>query len=398
MYMLSWNQKQGKNKKGSNLSKNKKKLTGLLVFFVAIGIIVYLPQCSHLFAENPLLKSKSIQEAMYVQKAMRQIYNEVNPAVVRIETESTVNAIPGNNPLFKFFFNDPRQRRKRKEQGLGSGFILSSDGYIVTNHHVVGRKGTKKYVDQVKVKLVNGKSYDAKVIGSDTTSDIALLKIKSTQKLKQVYIGDSEEVEVGDFAIAIGNPFGLSSTFTMGVISSKGQEIETQDGIPRIQTDAPINPGNSGGPLLNIKGEVVGINQMIYSRQGFGGGSIGIGFAIPINYAMTVIQKLKSGKKIKHGFIGVQVIPSPTPDQLKELGIQNKSGLLIANVTLGSPAWKAGIRPYDFITHIDGKTASKFADLKSAVIKKGVGGSLKVTAIQSGFKRRFTIKIGEANL
>ena len=382
-------------RQGARVRKGKKskmkKTIGLLLFLILVGLVFYIPKYSELFADNPLLDSKSIKEAMSVQKAMRQIYKEVNPAVVRIETESTVNV---NNP-FKFFFNIPGQQQKRKQQGLGSGFILSSDGYIVTNHHVIGKKAAKKYVDKVKVKTVNGKSYEAKVIGSDPTSDIAILKIKPDQKLKRVYIGDSESVEVGDFAIAIGNPFGLSSTFTMGIISSKGQEIQTQDGIPRIQTDAPINPGNSGGPLLNIKGEVIGINQMIFS-QGFGGGSVGIGFAIPINYAMSIIEKLKDGKKIKHGFIGVQVIPSPTPEQLKELDLNNKTGLLIANVTLGSPAWKAGMRPYDFITHIDKKKATKFAILKSAVISKGVGSYLKIDAIQGGNKRRFNIKIGEA--
>ena len=349
-------------------------------------------------AESPLKNSDSIKDALAVQNAMRQIYDEVNPAVVRIETESSVEAAPLNNPLFKFFFNVPRGQnpRKRKQQGLGSGFVLNArKGYIVTNHHVVAKRGSRKYVDKVKIKLVNGKSYDAKVLGSDPSSDIALLQIKSRQKLKQVYIGDSDSVEVGDFAIAIGNPFGLSSTFTMGVISSKGQDVESQDGVPRIQTDAPINPGNSGGPLLNIKGEVIGINQMIYT-QGMGGGSIGIGFAIPMNYAMSVIAKLKSGKKIQHGFIGVQIIPSPTPDQLKELDLENRTGLLVANVTLGSPAWKAGVRPYDFITHIDGRTVKKFSDLKSVVIRKGVGAKMLVRVIRSGNKRKFKIKIGEA--
>ena len=372
----------------------------LTLAMAIVGIISFFSVTPGLLGktENPLTRSGAIKDAMTVQKAMRQIYDEVNPAVVRIETESSVNAIPLDNPLFRFFFNMPRGRQnpKRKQQGLGSGFILDAKkGYIITNHHVISQRTSRKYVDQVKVKLVNGKSYDAKVIGSDASSDIALLQIKNKQRLKQVYIGDSESIEVGDFAIAIGNPFGLSSTFTMGVISSKGQDVESQDGVPRIQTDAPINPGNSGGPLLNIKGEVIGINQMIYT-QGMGGGSIGIGFAIPINYAMSVIDKLKSGKKIRHGFIGVQIIPSPTPEQLQELNLENKTGLLIANVTLGSPAWKAGIRPYDFITQIDGKIARKFSDLKSVVIRKGVGGRMTVVVIRSGRKKSFKIKIGQA--
>ncbi len=367
---------------------------GLLCLFLLYS------QYSQIFAvsENPLKNSRSIKDAIAVQNAMRQIYDEVNSAVVRIETESRVEAAPLNNPLFRFFFNVPRGQnpQKRKQQGLGSGFVLNAQkGYIVTNHHVVSQRGSRKYVDKVKVKLVNGQSHDAKVIGSDPSSDIALLQIKSKQRLKQVYIGNSQSVEVGDFAIAIGNPFGLSSTFTMGVISSKGQDVESQDGVPRIQTDAPINPGNSGGPLLNIKGEVIGINQMIYT-QGMGGGSIGIGFAIPMNYAMSVIEKLKFGKKIQHGFIGVQIIPSPTPDQLEELNINDQRGLLVANVTLGSPAWKAGVRPYDFITHIDSRVANKFSDLKSVVIRKGVGAKILVWVIRNGNKKKFKITIGEA--
>ena len=376
------------------------------VYFLCLGVgaLALFSVYSEIFAstDNPLNDSASIRGAITVQNAMRQIYKEVNPAVVRIETESNIEIVPSNDPIFRFFFNIPRgrqrgrQHQRRKQQGLGSGFILDSKkGYIITNHHVVAKRSSKKYVDKVKVKLVNGKSYDAKVIGSDIGSDIALLQIKSEQKLKQIYIGDSDTIEVGDFAIAIGNPFGLSSTFTMGVISSKGQDVESRDGVPRIQTDAPINPGNSGGPLLSIKGEVIGINQMIYT-QGMGGGSIGIGFAIPINYAMSVIEKLKSGKKVQHGFIGVQIIPSPTPDQLQELNIKNKAGLLVANVTLGSPAWKAGVRPYDFITHIDGKVAEKFSDLKSVVIRKGVGTKMTVKILRNGLRKNFKIKIGEA--
>ena len=345
--------------------------------------------------KNPLLNSKAVKEAISVQRAMRQIYREVNPAVVRIETESVVDFSEFRHPYFRFFFDAPRRDQKHKQQGLGSGFILSSDGYIVTNHHVIAKRRSNKYVDEIKVKLINGKSYEAKVIGSDSVSDIALLKIRSSGELKEVYIGNSENVEVGDFAIAIGNPFGLSSTFTMGVISSKGQEVESQDGVPRIQTDAPINQGNSGGPLINIRGEVIGINQMIFTKNA-SGGSIGIGFAIPINYAMSVVRNLKKGKKVKHGFIGVQIVPNPTEDQLSELDLEDRSGLLVANVTLGSPAWKAGVRPYDFITHIDGKRAKKFSQLKGAVVQKGVGSNLQLTVLRGGSTKKFTIKIGEA--
>jgi serine protease Do len=161
-------------------------------------------------------------------------------------------------------------------------------------------------VDKITVKLTNGKEYTAKLIGSDPNSDIALIKIDGAKGLKTAHLGDSDKIEVGDLSLAIGNPFGLQSTLTTGIISSKGQDVNSADGVSRIQTDASINPGNSGGPLLNVRGEVIGINQMIYSQSG---GSVGIGFAIPINHAKHVIEKLKAGKKIRQGYIGVSVDP-----------------------------------------------------------------------------------------
>ena len=350
---------------------------------------------------NPLANSASVKEAIIFQEAMRQIYKEVNPAVVRIEIEDTTpEAVApfGNDPMFRFFFGQPQEQqqqpKEKKATSVGSGFILTDDGYIVTNHHVVARPNSKQYVDKVFVKLSNGKDYPAKIIGSDASSDIALLKIEQ-KNLKSVYIGNSDDVEVGDFAIAIGNPFGLASTFTKGVISSKGQSIDTDDNIPRIQTDAPINPGNSGGPLLNIKGEVIGINQMIYTRSG---GSLGIGFAIPMNYAMSIIQKLKSGTTIKHGFIGINILPTISKEQAKELEIENIDGLLIANVIIGSPAWKAGLRPYDFIIKLDDKEVSKFSELKSLVINKGVDGIIKVTYLRNQKEVLTSVKIGDADL
>ena len=341
---------------------------------------------------NPLVKSSAVKSALSVQQAMREIYREVNPAVVRIETESYVKNNPFlNDPFFRHFFGGraPRRGKRRKQQGLGSGFIIDKSGYIVTNNHVVAPNGNK--VDKIKVKLVNGKVYAAKLIGSDSSSDIALLKIEA-KNLKVSHIGDSDKIEVGDFAIAIGNPFGLSATFTMGVISSKGQDIKTEDGVSRIQTDAAINPGNSGGPLLNIKGEVIGINQMIYSKSG---GSVGIGFAIPINYAMTILEKIKSGKKIVPGYVGLSIKSNVTNDELKELNLVGRKGLFVSEVELGSPAWKAGIRPYDFIVKIDSKKVKKFSDLKSKVVRKGPGKKLKIQAIREGRKRNFTIRIGE---
>ncbi len=343
---------------------------------------------------SPLIDSDVIKDAMVLQDAMRQIYKTVNPAVVRIEIEDTVEHPFANDPTFKWFFNVPRGQGKQKRKGfVGSGFVLNTKGFIITNHHVISRNRSKQYVEKVKVAFTNGITYDAKIIGSDPASDIALLKIQPKSPLKHVYIGDSSVVEVGDFAIAIGNPFGLSSTFTMGVISSKSQNISTTDGIPRLQTDAPINPGNSGGPLLNIRGEVIGINQMIYTRSG---GSLGIGFAIPINYAMDITEKLRTGAAIKHGYIGISVIPEPNAKQKKELRIPDKQvGLLVGQVELGSPAWKGGVRPYDYIIKLDGRTVKKFADLKGLVVSKGVGKAIKIGVLRNATKINLTVVIGE---
>ena len=371
-------------------------LSGVSFTIIIVALFFLL---SNIFAEqktNPLLNSDAVKQAMVFQEAMRLIHKEVNPAVVRIEIEDTAPVVSpfSNDPMFRFFFGQPQEQQQQKEKkstSVGSGFVLTSDGYIVTNHHVITRPNTKQYVDKTFVKLNNGKSFPAKIIGSDSSSDIALLKIEQTN-LKAVYIGNSDEVEVGDFAIAIGNPFGLSSTFTKGVISSKGQSIDTDDNIPRIQTDAPINPGNSGGPLLNIKGEVIGINQMIYTRTG---GSLGIGFAIPMNYAISIIQKLKSGTAIKHGFIGVNILPEISKEQAKELEIEDKEGLLVANVAIGSPAWKAGIRPYDFIIKLENKPVSKFSDLKGMVISKGVGNKMKIAYLRNGKEYTTEIVIGD---
>jgi Do/DeqQ family serine protease len=369
----------------------------LLSFIIGVLFSPFAGNCKDakdiVFAqeENPLLKSKAIASAMDIQQALREIYRQASPAVVRIETEQTVKIQMNpffNDPAFRHFFGTPEERES-KRQGLGSGFIISKDGFIVTNNHVVAN------VDKITVKVHGGKTYNARIIGSDQVSDLALLKIDGEKNLTPVFLGNSDEIRVGDFGIAIGNPFGLESTFTFGVISSTGQDIESPDGISRIQTDAAINPGNSGGPLLNIKGEVIGINQMIYSQSG---GSVGIGFAIPINHVKVVVENLKKGKKIKPGYIGVSVVDPADPNMestIKELGLKDKKGLLIRDVSLNSPAMKAGLRQYDFIIEVDGALADKFTVLKSAVMRKGVGETVEVKFIRQGKAEIAKIKIEE---
>lgn len=366
----------------------------MFVFLIGVAFSPFAGTCgggsiAEAATDNPLLKSEAVGIAMKFQDAIREIYKEVNPAVIRIETEQTVevNHPFFNDPMFRRFFQVPEGQQKQKRAGLGSGFIISSDGFAVTNHHVVQR------VDKITVKLTNGKEYQAKLIGSDPNSDIALIKIEGAKNLKTAHLGDSDKIEVGDFALAIGNPFGLQSTLTTGIISSKGQDVNSADGVSRIQTDASINPGNSGGPLLNVRGEVIGINQMIYSQSG---GSVGIGFAIPINHAKHIIDKLKSGKKIRQGYIGVSVDPEVTEEKLKLLGVPGKTGIIVAQVVIGSPAFKAGIAANDFITHVDGKPADKFSVLKASVLQKGVGGEIEIKLYRQGKEVNVTVKVAEA--
>lgn len=367
----------------------------LFVFLIGVAFSPFAGTCTgggsvaEAGTDNPLLKSDAVQHVLKFQEAIREIYKEVNPAVIRIETEQTVeiNHPFFNDPMFRRFFQVPEGQQKQKRAGLGSGFIISSDGFAVTNHHVVQK------VDKITVKLTSGKEYTAKLIGSDPNSDIALIKIDGAKGLKTAHLGDSDKIEVGDISLAIGNPFGLQSTLTTGIISSKGQDVNSADGVSRIQTDASINPGNSGGPLLNVRGEVIGINQMIYSQSG---GSVGIGFAIPINHAKHVIEKLKAGKKIRQGYIGVSVDPEATDEKLNLLGVKGKTGLIVAQVVIGSPAFKAGIVSNDFITHIDGKAAEKFSVLKSAVLQKGVGANIEVKLIRQGKEMTVSVKVAEA--
>lgn len=341
--------------------------------------------------ESPLKKSDEVVKAWDVQTSFREIYELYSDRVVFISTEQTVK-LPQhpffNDPFFRDFFGMPKKPRSRtrKRTGLGTGFILSEDGYICTNHHVVAR------VDKVKVKI-NEKVYDAKVVGTDEYTDIALLKIEPDEKLKPVFLGDSDSVRVGDWAIAIGNPFGLDKTFTVGVISATGRKDVDLMGRSQshIQTDASINPGNSGGPLINIHGEVIGINRMIYSRTG---GSLGIGFAIPINGAKAVLAQLKKYKKIKRGYIGVSIVPL-SEQYAGQLGLETNDGALVGAVVAQSPAARGGIRVGDVILRAGGKEIKDFGDLVAVVEKTPIGKTLKIVVWRNRNRVSLFITVAE---
>jgi len=340
--------------------------------------------------QSPLRKGDLVADATKIQEAFKKIYEINKDSVVFISTEQTMKMPQHpffNDPFFRDFFGpSDRQPKTQKRTGLGTGFIVSEDGYICTNYHVVAG------VDKIKIK-VNKDSYDAKLIGLDEKTDLALLKIDSNNKLTPVYFGDSDTVNVGDWSIAIGNPFGLDKTFTVGVISSAARrDLDLMgDSQTHIQTDASINPGNSGGPLLNIYGEVIGVNRMIYSQTG---GNIGIGFAIPINTVKNVLEQLKLHKKIKRGFIGVQIVPL-TEEYASELGLKDNSGALVGQITEDSPAAKSGILTGDVIISINSKEIKNFSDLINEVENTPIGKTLKVEVWRNKSKIALFITVVE---
>ena len=369
------------------MKSGKKTGLKLLIIFPALVSLVLITHTSCYqqsvllgeTAESPIKGSAENLKAWDIQKVFRKINDLYNDRVVFISTEQTVKVRPHpffDDPFFNQFFGgpfgqQPRQRapQTQKRRGLGTGFVLSKDGYVCTNHHVI------KDVDKITVK-VNEKTYDAEIIGYDERTDLALLKMKSRDKFSPVFLGDSDKVRVGDWAIAIGNPFGLDKTFTVGVVSATARtDVDLMGGSQsHLQTDASINPGNSGGPLINIDGEVIGINRMIYSSSG---GYMGIGFAIPINHAKMILKQLKEYKKVRRGFIGVQIVPF-TEDYAKEIGLKNNEGALVGAVVPGSPAEKSGMLVGDVITKVNDAQVKGFSDLIQEVEKTPIGKTLRM--------------------
>lgn len=300
-----------------------------------------------------------------------ELVEQNHQAVVNISTTRTERA-PSNSaipPQFRgipdeflrhFFGQDPRQERRqtpeRRSQSVGSGFIISEDGYILTNHHVI------EDADGVIVRLSDRQEYKAEVVGSDPRTDVALLKVDA-KGLPTVNIGDSDELRVGAWVLAIGAPFGLDYTVTAGIVSAKGRNLPDDTYVPFIQTDVAINPGNSGGPLINLNGEVVGINAQIYTRSG---GFMGLSFAIPIEIAMNVVEQIKQTGKVERGFLGVQ-IQEVTAELARSFDMEKPTGALVAQAYPNTPAEKAGIVSGDIILKFDGRLIEKSADLPPAV-------------------------------
>ncbi len=326
-------------------------------------------------ADRSPLKGRSQEtDIAEMQAAFRDVHDLYEKRVVLISTERVTRVPPG----WEFFH--PFGARRGKEPGLGSGFFLTADGYICTNHHVVAD------VDQIKVR-VGVTEYSAKVVGSDEMSDLALLKIEG-RGFEPAFLGDSDRVHVGDWAIAIGNPFGLERSFTVGVVSAAVRTGMDAVGNNHIQTDASINPGNSGGPLINIDGEVIGINRMIYSKSG---GSLGIGFAIPINEAKRILNQLRRTGKVARGYIGAQI--ADLNEQLAQrLGLREVRGVYIAGVVPGGPAEKGGLREGDVILTVNGRTTRRSGDLLGEVSRTPVGSAIRLSLWRSGRAGTATIR------
>jgi serine protease Do len=320
------------------------------------------------------------------------LVKELKPTVVNISTTKLVRSPLDDffrgrdapdffgDDFFRRFFGDQHPREFR-QKSLGSGFIIDKEGYIITNNHVVEK------AEQIKVRLSDKKEYDAQVIGTDPKTDLALIKIKAAGSLPVVRLGDSDKLEVGEWVVAIGNPFGLEQTVTTGIISAKGRVIGAGPYDDFLQTDASINPGNSGGPLFNLKGEVVGINTAIVA------GGQGIGFAIPVNMAKGLLPQLKKGKVV-YGYLGVY-IQDITPELATSFGLKEDKGVLVSDVTPDSPAKKAGVNKGDVILEYDGKQVEEKGQLTKMVGRTAIGKKVKLVVLRDKEQKTLWVTIGE---
>jgi len=294
--------------------------------------------------------------------------------------------LPEDSPFRDFFkrFLDELPEHRRNTQSLGSGFVLSSDGYILTSAHVI------KDASEIVVRLKDRREFEAEVVGQDTRSDVALLKVPATD-LSALDIGDPGELDVGEWVLAIGSPFGFDSTATAGIVSAKGRSLPNENYVPFIQTDVAINPGNSGGPLFNLDGQVVGINAQIYSRTG---GFMGLSFAVPIDIAVEVADQLKTKGRVSRGWLGV-LIQSVTRDLAESFGMSKPVGALIAEIVPDSPAADSDLQPGDIVVKYNGEPLDEMSDLPPMVGTTPVGEDAELEIIRDGETKTVTVTIGE---
>ncbi len=341
-----------------------------------VTFLLYISSVSFAGAELPNFADLVEQQGMKV----------VNISTTKVIDQPSNIPVPENDPFYDFFrrFAPPGGAQERESRSLGSGFIISSDGFILTNSHVVAA------ADDIQVRLNDKREFSAKLIGVDKRTDVAVIKIDA-KNLPFVKIGNPEDLRVGEWVLAIGSPFGFESTVTAGIVSAKGRSLPQENYVPFIQTDVAINPGNSGGPLFNLDGEVVGINSQIYSRTG---GFMGLSFAIPIDVAMGVATQLKESGRVRRGRIGV-VIQEVTPELAESFGLDRPRGALVNRVEQGGPAHKAGIETSDVIVKFNGANVETSNDLPRIVGKTKPGSKVSVEIWRGKKSKTLTLVVGE---
>jgi serine protease Do len=375
--------------------KQKTQLQRGFTLLMIIVLVAGLSSADITSAKEKAISPESVNLLTKLSNALAEVADAARPAVVNISTTSTVIAQENpfgdmlNDPFFRRFFGDQfgqqGQKRKYKSSALGSGVIVSENGYILTNNHVI------KGADEIKVILYDKREFKGKVVGSDPRTDLAVIKINA-KDLPTLKIGESIKLKTGDIVLAIGNPFGLNQTITMGIVSAVGRSnVGIADLEDFIQTDAAINPGNSGGALVNSNGELVGINTAIFSTSG---GYMGIGFAIPADMAKTVMDSIIKHGKVIRGYLGVS-IQNLTPELAKSLGIKETSGALISGVEKGSPADQAGLKRGDLVIELNGKKVADSTSLRNMVSANAPGTNTAVKVIRDGKEQTVTVALGE---
>jgi serine protease Do len=344
-------------------------------FIVSYAAVAQLPD----FTEMVKVNGKAVVNISTLRKA------QAEPEGLSKDQQLPEGIPPEMEELFKHFFNNPDGGfgPGGDTQSLGSGFIISEDGYVLTNHHVV------KDADEIVVKLSDRRELSAKLIGSDARTDVALLKVDAND-LPAVVIGDPQRLQVGEWVLAIGSPFGFEQSVTAGIVSAKGRSLPGGNYVPFIQTDVAINPGNSGGPLFNMDGQVVGINSQIYSRTG---GFMGLSFSIPMDVVMNVVEQIKIKGKAAHGWLGVQ-IQDVTRELAESFGMRKPQGALVSKVMPGSPAEKAGVQTGDIITEFNGQAIETSADLPPMVGMAPIDENASLKIIREGDSKTVNLKIG----
>lgn len=378
-------------------------LTSLIVALVigAAGTWVFVSANHSAVAITHAAEPRTISNAapapIAVSEGFAAVVEPLLPAVVNISSSKIVKSQRGqfqfpDDPFFRQFFGSPfedLQPREQREHSLGSGVIVSPDGYVLTNNHVVDQ------ASDVEVSLKDKRQFKAKIVGTDPRTDIAVLKIAATG-LSTVPLGNSSKIHVGDIVLAIGDPFGIGETVTMGIVSATGRralDIEGPGGYEDfIQTDAAINPGNSGGALVSARGELIGINTAIISNGG--GGNQGIGFAVPVDMARKVMDQIMKTGKVRRGYLGV-MIQEVTPDIAKAFGLSSAEGALVGDVTADSPGAKAGLQKGDVIVAMNGQPITDFQDLRLRISQSGPGETVKLQVVRNGNKRELTATLGE---